>query len=294
MVGVMEEARVRELLRDHWALDPERVVPLGGGMNSETWDVRTPSGRWVVKSVVRRDTRGFEAGLHAALALEAGGVPAGAPRPTTAGRLAVRLPDETVALLSWVDGRELEGDGVDVRLIGTTLGRAHELLAATTIPDAPSFDWIDVLAEHLAVEPWVRPSVAAVLDEWAARRPAATTWSFIHGDPAPAAFIAVADGGGCGIIDWAGGMFGPCLYDLASAAMYLGPEATPELVDAYQQHGPASAPEIAATLPTLLRLRFAVQADYFARRLHENDLTGIADRAGNQKGLDDARRLLGV
>jgi homoserine kinase type II len=42
----------------------------------------------------------------------------------------------------------------------------------------------------------------------------------------------------------------------------------------------------------MLRFRWAVQADYFARRLVEGDLTGIADAAANERGLEDARRGL--
>jgi hypothetical protein len=36
-----------------------------------------------------------------------------------------------------------------------------------------------------------------------------------------------------------------------------------------------------------------VQADYFARRITNHDLTGIAGPADNEKGLEDARRRLG-
>ena len=42
----------------------------------------------------------------------------------------------------------------------------------------------------------------------------------------------------------------------------------------------------------MLRFRWAVQADYFARRITGNDLTGIAGPEENEKGLEDARRAL--
>jgi hypothetical protein len=42
-------------------------------------------------------------------------------------------------------------------------------------------------------------------------------------------------------------------------------------------------------LPVLLRFRWAVQADYFARRVATDDRTGISDAAENEKGLVDAR-----
>jgi homoserine kinase type II len=45
-------------------------------------------------------------------------------------------------------------------------------------------------------------------------------------------------------------------------------------------------------LLAMLRFRWAVQADYFARRTVAGDLTGIADATGNEAGLEDARRGL--
>jgi hypothetical protein len=42
----------------------------------------------------------------------------------------------------------------------------------------------------------------------------------------------------------------------------------------------------------MLRFRWAVQADYFAWRIANHDLTGITGPAENEKGLDDARRWL--
>lgn len=42
----------------------------------------------------------------------------------------------------------------------------------------------------------------------------------------------------------------------------------------------------------MLRIRWAVQADYFARRLSTNDMTRIADPQENKQGLDDARLWL--
>jgi hypothetical protein len=43
----------------------------------------------------------------------------------------------------------------------------------------------------------------------------------------------------------------------------------------------------------MLRFRWAVQADYFARCIVERDLTGVGGPAGNEKGLEDARRWHG-
>ncbi len=88
-------------------------------------------------------------------------------------------------------------------------------------------------------------------------------------------------------------MRGPLLYDLASAVMYVGGlDHAGHLIDAYLETGALGRAEIELGLATFLRFRGAIQADYFARRLSTNDLTGIADRGGNEKGLSDARRML--
>ncbi len=114
------------------------------------------------------------------------------------------------------------------------------------------------------------------------------TYGLLHSDPAPDAFRP-----GGGIIDWAIALHGPLLYDLASAVMYAGgPAAARELVASYLDRGPMSAAEVDAGLIPMLRFRWAVQADYFARRIAVRDLTGIAGDAGNEKGLEDACRAL--
>jgi len=51
--------------------------------------------------------------------------------------------------------------------------------------------------------------------------------------------------------------------------------------------GPASRPA-----PPMPRFRFAVQADYFARRIATRDLTGTAGDEDNEIGLEHARRAL--
>ena len=53
-----------------------------------------------------------------------------------------------------------------------------------------------------------------------------------------------------------------------------------------------TAAEVERALSIMLRFRWAVQADYFARRIVEHDLTGITSPADNEKGLEDARRWL--
>ena len=66
-----------------------------------------------------------------------------------------------------------------------------------------------------------------------------------------------------------------------------------QLVAAYLRRATVTAAEVEAALPVMLKFRWAVQADYFAWRIAEQDLTGITGPAGNEKGLEDARRALG-
>lgn len=95
------------------------------------------------------------------------------------------------------------------------------------------------------------------------------------------------------MIDWSTALDGPLLYDLASAAMFLGGlDSSAEMTEAYLAAGFLSRAETEEGLALMLRFRWAVQADYFARRIAGHDLTGIAGPQDNEKGLEDARRAL--
>ena len=124
--------------------------------------------------------------------------------------------------------------------------------------------------------------------------PASLTWGLLHSDQAPEHFRLDPSSGRCGVIDWSIALEGPLLYDLASAVMYVGGQdhAGP-LIEAYLRHRVVPSAETDRALPALLRFRWAVQADYFARRIANHDLTGITGPADNEKGLEDARRRLG-
>lgn len=109
----------------------------------------------------------------------------------------------------------------------------------------------------------------------------------------PGAFRFDPVAGRCGIIDWSTALYGPLLYDLASAVMYLGgPDRAGGMVDAYLARGTVTRAEADDGLHRMLRFRWAVQADYFAFRIAGNDLTGISGPHENEKGLEDARRAL--
>jgi homoserine kinase type II len=75
--------------------------------------------------------------------------------------------------------------------------------------------------------------------------------------------------------------------------MYVGgPGQAGELIEAYLRAGVLDRAEVRDGLAPMLRFRWAVQANYFAWRIAENDLTGISGPQDNEKGLAAARRSL--
>jgi homoserine kinase type II len=260
-------------------------------MNSQTWFVRSVSDRYVAKAVPADAHRRFVSGLAVAAIIQAAGIPSGAAVPTRDGRQFVEIDGHTLALLTFVSGSGLAE--TDMRLIGSTLARVHGALIGHRVPEIDRFHWIDPDAAHLGIRDWVRPAIVGALATWDRLPPASLTWGLLHTDPAPEAFLFDADTGECGLIDWDTGMEGPLMYDLASAVMYVGgPDRAEALIDAYLEHPVLDRAEVHRTLGPMLRLRWAVQADYFARRLSTNDLTGIDGPEENDQGLEDARRGL--
>jgi homoserine kinase type II len=204
------------------------------------------------------------------------------------GRPVVDVDGVPLALLGWVGGTPL--DVADQHLIGATLARVHAILTGASVDGVAHFHWVDPGAEHLSLRPWIRPAVAAAVAALDQLGPGALSRGLLHTDPSPDAFRWDAARGRCGLIDWSTAMRGPLLYDLASAVMYVGgPDQAGALVDGYLEHGVLAPAEVERGLATMLRFRWAVQADYFARRIVTGDLTGIAGPADNEKGLEDAR-----
>jgi homoserine kinase type II len=95
------------------------------------------------------------------------------------------------------------------------------------------------------------------------------------------------------LIDWGAALSGPLLYDLASAVMYVGGLGDAgDLIEAYLTTGALPRAEVDRGVSTMLRFRWAIQAMYFAWRVSHDDLTGIDDATGNEKGLADAKEML--
>lgn len=291
---MLTENQVRGCLAEEWALPEARLTRLDGGLGSRTWIVDDAGRRWVLKAVAPGLGGNLAGGLVVARRLDRAGIPAGAPEPTRTGDLTARVGGRRLGLLAWVPGEPLTGaDQGERRLIGSTLGRVHLALSGAVVPATQRFHWVDPAARHLSLRPWLRPAVAAAVA--ALERPGLRAWStgLLHADPAPGAFRLDPVTGRCGVIDWSTALYGPLLYDLASAAMFLGGlDSSAEMTEAYLATGVLSRAETEEGLALMLRFRWAVQADYFARRIAGNDLTGIAGPQDNEKGLEDARRAL--
>ncbi len=291
---MLTQDQVRGCLAEEWGLPEARLTRLDGGLGSRTWIVDDAGRRWVLKAVAPGLGMNLAGGLVVARRLDLAGIPAGAPEPTRTGDLTASAGGCRLGLLAWVPGEPLTGaDQGERRLIGSTLGRVHLALSGEVVPATQRFHWVDPAARHLSLRPWLRPAVTSAVA--ALERPGLRAWStgLLHADPAPGAFRLDPVTGRCGVIDWSTALYGPLLYDLASAAMFLGGmDSSAEMTEAYLAAGLVSRAETEEGLALMLRFRWAVQADYFARRIAGNDLTGIAGPQDNEKGLEDARRAL--
>jgi len=277
-----------------WGLTGVQVTAHNGGIGSQTWFAELGDRRWVAKAVAPRDGGQFAGGMAIARRLDQAGIAAGAPVPALSGQLVVNVSDACLALLTWVPGRALTGQGdAEQDLIGRTLARTHRVLACFEVEGTQRFHWVDPDADCLALRPWLRPAINTALDALETARPDRMTWGLLHADPAPDAFRLDPATGRCGVIDWSYALSGPLLYDLASAVMYVGgPDHAKTLIRAYLGEGILGTAEVDRGLATMLRFRWAVQANYFAWRIASNNLTGMSGPHENERGLEDARRAL--
>jgi homoserine kinase type II len=276
--------------------EPIEIEPILGGFNSYTWRIACSSGFFVAKLDTHITT--CEAGLALAELLEQSGFRAGGPVRTGAGALTVHVEGGALALLRFVHGEPIDpGRAEDLWIWGETMGQVHTLLlSAPSIPQGlPRWPWawLDPAIEYLAVEPWVRPAIEQALDEvWQLEATHSLTLGLVHGDAAPVLVDRAT--GERAVIDWGAAMWGPLLYDVASARWFFEFEYRRRksdlapFLEAYRAAGPLPAAELDA-LDALVRLRCAVQALYFSWRIADDVRTGLADPAENQRGLDKAR-----
>ncbi len=305
---------IARVVETSWAQSVLHFEPLTEGMNSETWLVVTDGGRFVLKSVDQIDL-GFVRGLELAALLDHQGVTTGAPVSTLDGHLFQHIDNRSVALLRYVDGEPLKvAEPRSASVIGPMLARVHEAGATET---GVFETWLRVLplwGDYMDLVPWIRPAAEEALRDIDASAVASSlTWAGLHGDPSPGDFLV--RGGDTALIDWGATMHGPALYDVASAAWFLGcsiGDASPEslrhsldrahvglevsraeaLVVAYLTRRPSMTDEVCDGFALFLWLRWCVQAGYFAWRCANDVRTGIPKQDFNETGLLDARHAL--
>lgn len=281
--------RIRDVLARHWAIHHATMTPLDGGMNSFTWLVEHAGSTYVAKEVRQEDLPYLASGCEVATRLARAGITTGRPVPTTQGALLATEP--AMALLEHVPGRELDGTTADEqRWMADTLAAVHAASGTTTgLATADFFDWLKPDVSGLEAHPWLPAAIRKVRTEVDRLD---LTWSLLHTDPAPEAFVHNDCTGIAGLIDWTGADRGPVLYDVASAVMYLGgPDSAATFLTTYRDQGVLPDDEW-RHLGAFRRFRWAVQAVYFAKRLAEADLTGVTGQADNEHGLADAKHGL--
>jgi Ser/Thr protein kinase RdoA (MazF antagonist) len=284
IAAVPDDALLRSTLRERWHLVPAETTALPGGLLSDGWDVTTAGGeRFVVRLADPVARQPVEAGLAAAEHLRGTGIEAGEPVRTLAGGLTAETSAGAFAVLRRAPGRTLDGrDPVDQQFWGDRLGAVHRALQGFHHPGLRRWNLLDPDAPHLAIEPWLRPAVTDAVT--AMTRLTVTdrlTYGVLHGDPAPETFLVDPATGRAGLLDCGASGTGPLLYDVAAAVVYAGgPESSAELLDGYLAAGPVEEGELHAALPVLLRFRWAVQADWSARRLARGEREGAREALG--------------
>jgi homoserine kinase type II len=290
------EAAIRLALGAWHLPGPLKIEPLEGGINSYTWRVHSANDLFVAKLAGNITT--FEAGLLVAEYLDHAGFRAGRPIRTRAGALSVPVGGQRLALLRFARGESIDpSHAEDLRIWGKTMARYHNLLQS--MPNIPAglprwpWSWLDPTAEYLSIEGWIRPAIEELLEQL--RRLEATrplTLGIVHGDGAQP--LVDRSTGEPAVIDWGAAMWGPLLYDIGSARWFFqfgeahDAQAFRPFVEAYQHYGRLPANELAA-IDMFVRLRCVVQGFYFSWRIANDIRIGLADRAENQKGLDNAR-----
>jgi Ser/Thr protein kinase RdoA (MazF antagonist) len=285
IAAVPDDDRLQSLLRDQWHLVPTEITEISAGVLSHAWEISAGSVRYVARLVDASGRQPLEAGLAAANHVRGYGVEAGRPVRTLNGALtaelpgggcATRKPRGVLAVLRRVPGRTLVGgDPVDQQFWGDRLGAMHTVLQGFHHPGLRPWSLLDPDAAHLSAEPWLRPAIADAIN--ATTRLTVTdrlTYGVLHGDPAPSDFVVDPATGRAGVLDCGASGTGPLVYDVAAAVVYAGGlERSAELLDGYLAASPVDRDELHAALPVLLRFRWAVQADRWARA---HDRVGLA------------------
>ena len=271
-----------ELPLHFWAENGLTVVPWPEetwqiGYNSHTWLLEAEGERRVLKAVPREQGTKFASGLHAAETVQRRGIPSGAPRRTREGDIVAEEGAWCWALLEYVDGRPTDLDNpAELAQVGRTLGNIHAALR--DVPPLPQtmvwtqMDWVfeeqPFLKEHEWIQQALREGFAAIHEN--------LSDGIIHCDPRLTEFRF--DGDSVGLLDWGEVMHGPHVFDVAATLSFVEDDVDPTpFVAGYVETSPASSEEL-IYLPTMLKMRAALEGWIYARRLHFGvDLGQIAE-----------------
>ena len=290
---------MRSELLAHWGVDDaSTLVPQLDAMNSRVWVVERRTGERLIAKAVPQGDR-LASGLEVAQRVQAAGINTGAPRRAANDQLTVPVDGWDLALLEFVPGRPLDtARESDAKLCGTTLGELHHVLVELAVPadtDRWPWTWPGSSDQHLADIPEARAAVGAAVQ--AARETTARhrlTLGMLHADPDPGSFRA-DDAGTVGVIDWGQAVWGPLLYDVGSAVVLQrlgGQDAHVEdFLKSYEAAAPLRTDEL-RLVDVFVRLRWAVQAWWFAWRLAHDNRLGLQTPAGNRAGLNAALQAL--
>jgi Ser/Thr protein kinase RdoA (MazF antagonist) len=293
--AVATDEHVRATLRSVWQLAAETCVPAGDSSGSE-WSVTIDGRRYTVRIAPPSQRHDLVASLAIAETLDGAGIAVGRPVRTVDGALTATTSAGDMAVLLAVPGRPLDAnDPLDQQWWGDLLGRAHRVLLRSQAGVPVRLGLPAASGPHLGVAPWLRAALADV--SAAVTRLLVTdqvTYGVLHRDPRASGFRLDPGTGRTGLDGWGAPRVGPLVYDIAVAVRDAGGVAAAgDFIDGYVSAGPVTADEIAATLPVMLRLHWALIAEDRAREIAAGGSDGSAgDRAGSPEALDEARRVL--
>ncbi len=296
----LTEETLRTTLKAWDLPEPVTVWQIPGGFTSEVWLVEANGERFVAK-YADQSQRDFEGGLYAAEVAERYGITSGAPIRTKNGAISllVERPDgesDPLAVLRFVAGDPLNlAESGAASLYGQLLGRMQRIFLDGFGERyiANLFDFI--LEDDPAVV--AQPGLVRLIHETveAIRHYEAghtVTYGVIWGDRMEV--VREKETGRVGIIDWGTIEYGPLLFDVALAALWLFPEesdAYEKFLKAYLVEAPISESELAG-LNYCKALLWARQMRYFAYRVAANVMLGDDNPNGNTENLARSRREL--
>jgi Ser/Thr protein kinase RdoA (MazF antagonist) len=191
-----------------------------------------------------------------------------------------------------------------MRTWGSTMALLHCILLhhiLLRLPRAPAgvrrwpWRWLDPAANHVVSRPWLRDALTSVLSQ--AEYVVTTrnlTLGIIHGDGAPV--MVDSSTRRLSVIDWGAAMWGPLLYDVATAYWFsviergLGSSVFDGFMRAYLDAAPIKADE-SQSLDAFIRLRGIVLGFYFAWRCDNDIQTGLSP-GDNELNLADIREKI--